>query len=96
MMAQIFLYKHEAGINPQQLQKLRREGFIPIGVRYIDDVKLLDEPLPLSQATSDIILLAACRAIKQNYANGGTAAGLFGAALAEGLVAADEAAKADL
>lgn len=63
-MAEIFLYTHDAGINPQQLQKLRREGFIPVGVSCLSAAKVLPMPVPLRQANGDMILHAAALAIK--------------------------------
>src|SRR5688500_11726373 len=62
IMAEIFLYRHGANINPQQLQKLRRSGYICVGVKYLSDAKVLEVPLPvpIPQARMDLILRAAC------------------------------------
>lgn len=62
-MAEVFLYRREAGINPQQLQKLRREGFIPVGVEYLSDAKFLVPPVAASVSPSqlDLLLVAALK-----------------------------------
>lgn len=82
-MAEIFLYRHGAGINPQQLQKLRRAGYIPVGVEFLSDAKVLEAPVPVSQANVDLILRAACIAIKHSE----SASKNFGRLLAELLTA---------
>lgn len=83
-MAEIFLYRRDCGINPQQLQKLRREGFIPVGVEYLSDVNLLAAAPRVPQASIDLILLAASKAIVRN---GGYAAQYFGEEMAKLVIA---------
>lgn len=58
-LAPIFIYRNGCGINSQQLQKLRREGYIPVGVDHTDDARLLPIPVPLAQGTLDAIGAAA-------------------------------------
>lgn len=64
-MTEIFLYRHDAGINQQQLQKLRRGGYIPVGVNSLGDAKIESRLAPVSQAESTLIMQAAVDAIAE-------------------------------
>lgn len=86
----IFLYRHGAGINPQQLQKLRREGFIPVGVKYMSDAKVLAASTAFPEIHTDILILAAARAATRSA----SFAQYFGEEIAKLLIAQDAGSKA--
>lgn len=54
-MAQVFLYRKGSGINDQQLQNLRRHGFVPVGVEHLSDAKVIDIAIPVPCETLDAV-----------------------------------------
>ncbi len=62
-MAQVFLYRKGSGINDKQLQNLRRHGFVPVGVQYLSDAKVMDIEVPVSRETLDAVGRAALKAV---------------------------------
>ncbi len=62
-MAQVFIYRKGTGINEQQLQNLRRHGFVPVGVEHMSDARLLEAAIPMPAETLDAIGRAALSAI---------------------------------
>jgi len=83
---QIVLYKAGSGIVAADLDALREAGFIPIRVKCIDDVKVLD---PFSDsADRGLLLNSAMRAIATANKDVGPRT-LFGQILAEKMMAVD-------
>lgn len=83
---QIVLYKSGSGILNDDLKALREAGFIPIRVKNLADVKVLD---PLSESTDrGILLTAAMTAIAKANKDTGPRT-MFGQLLAEKLMALD-------
>lgn len=80
----IFIYRHDTGISPQQLQKLRREGYIPVGVKNLGDVKIVEAPI---MPEASLILLACARAMKRH---GGSATQYLGEEIAKAIIAQSE------
>ena len=58
-MARVFLYRKGSGINDQQLQNLRRNGFVPVGVEYMSDAKVIEPAPPVPREILDVIGRAA-------------------------------------
>lgn len=88
MVAEIFLYTPDADINSTHLQALRKAGFVPVKVKSMDAVKVMQMPLPIPQANLDAILGAAMATMTE-FSTTSAVAGTFGMRLAERLLQAE-------